>query len=121
MKRLDITGVPDGEPRMVRPIPTGLLIAYYVISTIIWGVYGGISSTVILVSLMFLGVAPFSTAGTILGIFFLVGVIGAIVLGNVIEVSVGRKFNPIYWKQHLILDNALYFGLMLSGVLGVMV
>lgn len=97
-----------------------LLLGYYVVSTIIWAVYGSISSLVLLISIILIGIAPFSTVASIMGLWLAIGVIGAIVIGNLIELKIGRSYNPVHWKLHLILDNILYFGILIVSLLGLM-
>ena len=97
-----------------------LLLGYYVVSTIVWAVYGSISSLVLLISIILIGIAPFSTVASIMGLWLGIGVIGAIVIGNLIELKIGHSYNPVHWKLHLILDNILYFGILTVSLLGLM-
>ena len=97
-----------------------LLLGYYVVSTIVWAVYGSISSLVLLISIILIGIAPFSTVASIMGLWLAIGVIGAIVIGNLIELKIGRSYNPVHWKLHLALDNILYFGTLIVSLLGLM-
>lgn len=97
-----------------------LLLGYYVVSTIVWAVYGSISSLVLLISIILIGIAPFSTVASIMGLWLAIGVIGAIVIGNLIEFKIGHSYNPVHWKLHLILDNILYFGILIVSLLGLM-
>lgn len=116
LEHLDLTGW--GNEGNDGHMHKNLMIAYYIISTLVWVFYGYVSSTVLVSSVILISMHQISNLASIIGLWLLFGVVGAVTLGNVIEFNVGRDYNLQHWKKHLILDDILYIIIVAIGILG---